>query len=412
MRHDETMMSFEEARTCILEAVVPLSAEEVSLFEAEGRVLCEDIAAESDIPPFNNSAMDGYAVIAADTREAMKGTPLRLRIVDEIRAGETSAGKGLSPGQAIRIMTGAPIPGGADAVVQLEDTREDGAHVLVFRAVNKNENIRFAGEDIRRGTLVLRRGDQIRPADAGLCASLNYGSLPVYRRPLVGILSTGDEIVDVGGGLPPGKVRNSNAYTLYSEIKRYHALPRYLGIAPDTEEGTAAMLESAMDLDVLITTGGVSKGRYDFVRDALRRLGFAILVESIAMKPGKPCVFGKKGPQLFFGLPGNPVSTMVSFIQFVRPALLRLMGAARIDKPVVNAILNERIVKKKGRTHFIRAYFTVRDGELHVGTTGPQGSGILRSMSSANCLIILPADTSEVLPGERVAIQLIQHGEV
>ncbi len=412
MKHDDAMISVEEARTRILESIAPLSMESVSLFEAEGRVLHGDISAGCDIPSFDNSAMDGYAIAASDTREAMKGTPVRLHIIDEIKAGEPSAGKRLMPGQAIRIMTGAPIPAGADAVVQLEDTQEDAEHVLVFRVVNGNENIRLAGEDIRRGTLVLRRGDQIKPADVGLCASLNFASLPVYRRPSVGILSTGDEIVDVGAELFPGKVRNSNAYTLYSEIKRYHAMPKYLGIAPDTEEGTRAMLQSAMGLDVLITTGGVSKGRYDFVRDALRSMGIKILVERIAMKPGKPCVFGRKGSMLFFGLPGNPVSTMVSFIQFVRPALLRLMGATRVDKPVVNAVLDERIMKKTGRTHFIRGFFTVQDGEFHVNTTGPQGSGILRSMSSANCLIILPADTAEVSPGERVAIQLILHGEV
>ncbi len=406
------MISPEEALETILGEVRLLSAEMVPLFDAPGRVLARDIVATVDIPSVDNSAMDGYALSAADARGATKERPARLPVRGEIRAGPGGDAPAVTAGSAVRIMTGAPVPRGADSVVQFEDTAEEDGSVLVFREVEKGENIRRAGEDVTRGAVVLASGVRIGSAETGLLASLNRTFIPVSRRPAAAILSTGDEIVDLGQELKDGQIRNSNAYTLHSEVRRYGGNPRYLGIAPDTKEATVAMLREALEADVVITTGGVSMGRYDFVTEALGELGVEIMIETIRMKPGKPCVFGRKGTTLFFGLPGNPVSTMVSFIQFVRPALLRMMGARRIEKPLVRAVLAGDIQKKTGRTHFIRGVFSTRDGAFSVSTTGPQGSGILRSMSEANCLIIIPEDRGIVRSGETVLVQLIEHGEI
>ncbi|HSV97366.1 MAG TPA: gephyrin-like molybdotransferase Glp [Spirochaetota bacterium] len=412
MTRRASMISVEEALKTILAEVAPLSLEMVPLFDAPGRVLARDVVASVNIPSVDNSAMDGYALVAADARGATKERAARLPVRGEVKAGIMDDMPVVTAGHAVRIMTGAPVPRGADAVIQFEDTAEEGRDVLVFREVLRGENIRRAGEDVSRGAVVLSKGALIRSAETGMLASLNYTFVPVSRRPRVAILSTGDEIVDLGPELRSGQIRNSNAYTLHSEVRRYGGDPCYLGIAPDTREVTASILREALEADVVITTGGVSAGRYDFVTEALEELGVEILIETISMKPGKPCVFGKKGATLFFGLPGNPVSTMVSFIQFVRPAMLRMMGARRIEKPLVHAVLAEDIKKKTGRTHFIRGLFSVRDGCFRVSTTGPQGSGILRSMSDANCLIIIPEDTGNVRAGETVLVQLIDHGEI
>jgi len=412
MTRGKSMISVEEALGVILAEARPLPAEMVPLFDAHGRILARDVIASVDIPSADNSAMDGYALVSSDTRGATRARPARLPVRGEIKAGLTTGIPGLTTGSAIRIMTGAPVPLGADSVVQFEDTAEEGGSVLVLREVQMGENIRRAGEDVSRGAVALARGVRVGPAETGMLASLNHTFVPVSRRPEVAILSTGDEIVDLGAELKSGQVRNSNAYTLHSEVRRYGGNPRYLGIAPDTREGTVSMLRAALEADVVITTGGVSMGRYDFVTEALGELGVEIMVETIRMKPGKPCVFGRRGATLFFGLPGNPVSTMVSFIQFVRPALLRTMGARRIEKPLVRAVLAEDIRKKTGRTHFVRGIFSVLDGNFSVSTTGPQGSGILRSMSDANCLIIIPEETGNLRAGETVLIQLIEHGEI
>jgi molybdopterin molybdotransferase len=412
MSIDKGIITPEEAIRIILNSITPLPAESVDIWEAEGRILYDEVISNIDIPPFNNSAMDGYALISWESGDATTGNPVRLKIIDEIKAGEEARYKKLTSGCAIRIMTGAAIPAGADSVIQFEDTSEKNNTVNVYREVKPNENIRFAGEDLARNSMVFKKGRRISSADTGLLASLYYNEIRTYRTPEVAIVSTGNEIIDSSEDLGSGKIRNSNAYTLYSEIKKYHAIPHYMGIAADTKEDTSGLLKKAMKYNVILTTGGISMGRYDFVIESLKELGVDILIEKIKMKPGKPCVFGKKDDILFFGLPGNPVSTMVSFIQFVRPALLKLMGAERINKPIINAILKEDITKKQGRKHFLRGYFIIEDGEFHVSTTGPQGSGILRSMSMANCLIIVPEDVEKLVAGSRVSIELINHEEI
>jgi molybdopterin molybdotransferase len=335
-------------------------------------------------------------------------------ITGEIQAGGGSLKQGVGKNTAIRIMTGAPIPEGADSVIPVELTEENVAKesIRVSRALKQHENIRFAGEDIKRGQVVLKKGKKLLSADIGLLAALNMPEISVYKRPRVAIISTGDELAEVGDELLPGKIRNSNAYTLYSEVKKYNGIPSYLGIAKDSVENIKNTFTRALDYDILISTGGVSMGKYDFVKDVLSELGVNIVIEKLKMKPGKPMIFGSKGATLIFGLPGNPVSTIVSFIEFVRPALLKMSGAEDLNKPELLAVADDDIRKTSGRREFIRGCFYIKNGTIHVTTTGPQGSGLLRSMSIANCLIVMPEESEGCSPGQNVSIQLIHHEEI
>jgi molybdopterin molybdotransferase len=412
MRNENSAVSIGEAQKIILNSVSPLNCENVSIMKAFNRVLYEDIVSDIMLPPADDSAMDGYAVIADNTHGASKNNPVKLQIIGEIQAGGSHIGKQVSKGTAIRIMTGALVPEGADSIVKIEDTEEKAGYVKIFREAAKHENFRFAGESIKRGGTVLQRGDRLNSADIGILASLNYNAVKVYKRPTVSIISTGDELADIGEEIQFGQIRNVNAYTLYSEVKKCNILPDYLGIAKDTFEDTKEIFLKALKSDVVISTGGVSMGNYDFVKKIYSDLNIEIQFEWVKVKPGRPCTFGKKDNKLIFGLPGNPVSSLTSFIQFVRPALLRLMGARRIKKPVVNAFLEENINKQPGKVHLLRGYFTIKNNDFYVSTTGNQKSSVLRSMSDANCLIIIPENTTKVKAGEKVAIQLIDHDEI
>ena len=406
------MIRFSEALDIMLNSVDAADGEIVSLINSTGRILFEDIYSNLDIPPFNNSAMDGYAIIAEDTKSCSIDSPIKLNITGEIQAGIINNDKRVTSGNTIEIMTGASMPAGADSVIPVEDTKKDGQHVLILKEIKKKQNVRFAGEDISKGQKVLQKGNIIKSADTGLLASLGVKNLKVYKQLKVAVISTGDEIVDIDDEIKPGQIRNSNAYTLIAELKKYNAIPEYLGIAKDTIEDTKNKLIEALNYDMVITTGGVSMGKYDYVKDILKSLGVEVKIDKISVKPGKPLVFGKKNKKLFFGLPGNPVSTMTSFMEFVRPVLLKTMGAVKIDKPLINAILDNNINKKKGRVNLIRGYFTIKNGTFYVSTTGPQGSGILSSMSDANCLIIIPEELETIKAGENIQIQLINHEEI
>ncbi|MFC1670390.1 gephyrin-like molybdotransferase Glp [Spirochaetota bacterium] len=406
------MVPVEDVLKIILDSVKPQGDESISIFEASERYLYEDVFSNVNIPSFKNSAMDGYAIISGDVGGAEKDNAVELEIIDEIQAGGDYKDKEVKSNTAIRIMTGAPMPAGADSVIPVEDTDEENGFVKIYRNIKKNENVRFAGEDISKGQCVLTGGEHIGSAELGLLASLNYENVKVFRKPRVAILSTGNEIIDIGEEMKGGQVRNSNAYTLYSEIKKCSGMPKYLGIARDTFDDTYQKINDALKNDIVIATGGVSMGKYDFVKEVIDKIGIEIKVEKVKMKPGKPVVFGTVDDKLFFGLPGNPVSTMISFIQFVRPAILKSMGAKKIEKPVVNAILKEDIQKKPDRRNYIRGVFQIEDGKLFVSTTGAQGSGILKSMSIANCLIIIPEKVGLVKAGETVSVQLFNHKEI
>lgn len=402
------MISVEEAQKIVLESARRLGKAKVSLTEALGLVLAEDIVSKEKIPPFDNSAMDGFALIAQDTAQASVKQPVALKILDDEPAGRVSKRK-ITPGTAIRIMTGAPIPKGADAVVKVEDTKVVAAEaVMVLRPVKKEENIRRAGEDINAGEMVMLAGTALRAPEIGLLASLGKSAVKVFRMPKVAIITTGDELVEVGKPLKQGKIRNSNAYSLYAQVLQAKAEPIHLGIVPDIKQAlTAKLTEALKKADVILTTGGVSVGEYDVVKDVLASMGASLKFWKVAQKPGKPFAFWTLKGKLVFGLPGNPVATMVCFEQYVRPSLRKMMGHLKLFRPVVEAMLEEDVKKKPGRLHFVRVILDKKGPNYYASTTGPQGSGILKSMVLANGLALVPADTTLLRAGERVMVQMI-----
>jgi molybdopterin molybdotransferase len=400
------MIPVEEALQKILSRVKPLGLEKVSLSDALGRVIAEDIYASRDIPPFDNSGMDGYAVRSEDIQNASSKHPIRLEVIEDLPAGFISKRR-VETGKAIRIMTGAPIPEGADSVVPVEETKQEDGFVSILQTVPPEEYIRKAGGDVKQGEKVLSAGDVIRPAEVGMLASVSRSFVSVYQRPLVAILCTGEELTDVDEKLEGVKIVSSNSYTLAAQVKDCGAVPIQLGIARDRKEEVKEKLLQGIRADVLISSAGVSVGDYDFVKEALSELGMEMVFWRVAMKPGKPVVFGVIRGKPIFGLPGNPVSSMVTFEQFVRPALLKMMGHRQLLRPVVEAILEETVRKRPGRRHFIRVFVSFDTDHYSVIPTGAQGSNILKSMIKANGLAIIPEDRYIVRAGEKVKVQLL-----
>jgi len=400
------MISVDEALEKILSHIRPLGFEKVSLLDALGRVIAEDIHANRNIPPLDNSAMDGYALKAEDVQKASSNHHVRLEVIEDLPAGFISKKK-LEKGKAIRIMTGAPIPKGGDAVIPVEETKKEDASVLIFKSAVLGENIRKSGEDVKKGDRVISKGDTIRPAEVGMLASVGRSFVSVYQRPLVAILCTGDELVDVDGELDEVKIISSNSYTLGAQVKDCGAIPLQLGIAKDRKEEIEEKLRQGIRADVLISSAGVSVGDYDFVKDVMKHLRMEMVFWKVAMRPGQPLAFGTIGGKPVFGLPGNPVSSMISFEQFVRPSLLKMMGCRHIFRPLVEAVLKEEIKKLAGRRYFVRGSVSFEKNQYVVTTTGEQGSGILRSMVRANGLIVIPEDQEMVRAGEKVKVQLL-----
>jgi molybdopterin molybdotransferase len=400
------MISFEEALHNILSRIQPLGLEKVLLFESLGRIIGEDVYARRDIPPLDNSAMDGYALKFEDIQETSKDHPARLIVIEDLPAGFI-AKKMIGKGQAIRIMTGAPIPRGADTVIPVEETKKEDGFALIFKGASPGENIRRAGEDAKKGDRVVSKGDMIRPAEVGMLASVGRSSVFVYQKPLVAILCTGDELVDLDEHLEESKIISSNSYTLAAQVKDCGAIPVQLGIAKDRKEEIREKLRQGIRADVLISSAGVSVGDYDFAKDALDDLGMEMVFWQVSMKPGKPLAFGTMRGKPVFGLPGNPVSSMISFEEFVRPSLLKMMGHRQVFRPVVEALLQEEIRKTTGRRHFIRAFISFKEGSYFAATTGDQGSGILMSMLKANGLIMIPEDQEIARVGDKVKVQLL-----
>jgi molybdopterin molybdotransferase len=400
------MITVDEALNKILSNVYPLGSEKVSILDGLGRVISEDIQANRDIPPLDNSAMDGYALKYEDVQKASSNDPVRLEVIEDLPAGFISKKK-LERGKAIRIMTGAPIPKGADAVIPVEETKKENGSVLIFKTVGLGENIRKSGEDVKKGDRVISKGDMIRPAGVGMLASVGRSFVSVYQRPLVAVLCTGDELVDVDGELEEVKIISSNSYTLSAQVKESGAIPIQLGIAKDNKEEIEEKLRQGIRADVLISSAGVSVGDYDFVKDVMKHLGMEMVFWKVAMRPGQPLAFGTIARKPVFGLPGNPVSSMISFEQFVRPSLLKMMGCRQLFRPVIEAILKEEIKKIVGRRYFIRGSVSFEKGEYFVTTTGEQGSGILRSMVKANGLIVIPEDQEIARAGDKVRVQML-----
>jgi molybdopterin molybdotransferase len=400
------MIPVEKAIELILKEIELLGLEKIDILSSLGRVAAENIYSNRDIPSFDNSAMDGYAVRFMDIQSASNDNVSVLNVIEDLPAGYTP-NRAVNKGEAVRIMTGAPVPQGADTVVMVEDTEKEGDTVKIFRETKQGRNIRRAGEDVKAGELVISRGTPVRPAEIGMMASVGRSFVSVYQVPRVAILSTGDELVDVDGRLNGGKIISSNSYTLISQVKECIAVPIYLGIARDTKEEIKKKLKEGTHADIIISSGGVSVGDYDLVKDVLKEIGADIRFWKVAMRPGQPLAFGVIAGKPIFGLPGNPVSSMVSFEQFIRPSILKMSGFKHIFRPVIDAVLKEDIYQKPGRKRFLRSIVSLEDGKYYVRLTGEQGSGILMSMVRSNGLTIIPEDGAGFKAGEKVRVQLL-----
>jgi len=395
-------LSVDEALDRVLARIEPLAPTEVGLLDALGGVLTEDATADRDVPPFRNSAMDGYAVRGADV--ARDG--VTLRVVGAVAAGSLPE-RAVETGQAMRIMTGAPMPEGADTVVRVEDTDNGTSVVTIIKATGKGVAVRQAGEDLRRGEVVLARGTVLRHPEIGVLASIGRAKVNVVRRPNIAVLSTGDELVDIDEEPGPGKIRDANRYSLAAAVRATGCAAFELGIARDSADDLRHALGNAAFGDLVVTSGGVSVGDHDHVKpvvDAMGQMDFW----SIALRPGRPLAFGelrtKRGSVPIFGLPGNPVSALLTFELFVRPALLKMSGRTKLHRPRVQARLLDRVDKPVGLRMFARGIYDAAAGTVR--STGPQGSGILRSMSLANALIDLPEPTATAGPGDTVNVVL------
>lgn len=401
------MLRVEEALAIILENVAQLGSEKAFILEALGRVLCEEIRAKGDIPPWDNSAMDGFAVRAGDIQSASRAHPVSLRVLEDLPAGRMTSTT-VGEGEAIRIMTGAPLPLGADVVVPVEETEPAGeGQIRVFQTLKPRKNVRPGGEDVKRGDLVLPRGTVLGPPEVGMLASLGCREVEVSRIPEVAILATGNEIVDLGEEPGPSQIRNSNSYSLASQVLTCGGRVKLLGVAADVKADIRSKLEEGFCSDLLLTTGGVSVGDYDYVRGMFQEVGAEVRFWGVAVRPGKPLVFGLRQGKPFWGIPGNPVATMVTFEELVRPALRKMMGYREWLNPTLMAILEERLEKKAGRRYYIRVGLRREGMEVFASSTGPQGSGLLRSMISAHGLAVLPEEATVVEAGERVEVRLL-----
>jgi molybdopterin molybdotransferase len=396
-------LSVTNAQQFILESVNKLDAESVRLEQSLGRVLAEDVRANRDLPPYDVSAMDGYALRSAD----LKNVPATLAIIEDIKAGDMP-GRNVQPGQCARIMTGAPVPQGADAVIRVEDTQALSENkVQINAAVKPGNDIRVRGEGMRNGDIVLTAGTGITPGVTGVLATVKYADLQVYRRPRVAILSTGNELEDIDEPVDPDRIPNSNSYALMAQVQELGIEPDLLGIARDDPAELEEYLQRGLRFDVLLVSGGTSVGVHDYVRPIIESLGVQMKFWRVAMKPGHPVAFGITEHTRFFGLPGNPVSSMVCFEQFVAPALRRMMGHTRLYRRTIAARLTHDLKHQPGRTEFVRVTLTKEEGVYAATSTGAQGSGMLLSMARADGLMVVPADSPGLAAGSLVTVQLL-----
>jgi molybdopterin molybdotransferase len=379
--------------------------EAVALERALGRVLAADVVSRDDVPAFDNSAMDGFALRAADTADATPDLPAVLALVGESRAGRPYDAA-LSAGQAVVISTGAMLPEGADAVLRVEDAERGDMQLRVGMAISPGMDVRRAGDDVRAGETVLTSGDRLGPAELGVAASTGVAELTCARQPRVAIVVTGDELVDPPAPLRPGQIRNTNAYALRAQAVRAGALVERVTNVGDDRAATVRALEAALSADVAVATGGVSVGPHDHVRPAYRELGVEEVFYGVALRPGKPTWFGTLGKALAFGLPGNPVSAMITFHQFVRPAFARMLGTTAREQRAL-ATMDADYTKRPGRAHVVRCRLEARDDGWHVRPTKDQGSHVLTSMLGAEALAYVEVDRGDVAAGERVEIEIL-----
>jgi len=400
------MIGIDEAIGMVLGAVVTQPVEEIALAQAFGRALAQDVVADRDIPPFANSQMDGFAVRSADLTGATAERPGSLRVVGTIAAGSASRLE-VASGTAVRIMTGAPVPPGADAVVKVEDTNTTGDRVSIQVALRPGEFVRPAGEDLRCGELILERGRVLREADVGLIASLGCPTVSVHAPPRVAIIATGDELVPLGAPLGPGQIYNSNAYTLAAAVARVGCDPVLFGIVRDDRASLRAAYLAAARFDCTVSTGGVSVGDFDYVKQIMDEIGLERRFWQVAQKPGKPITFAEQNGRLFFGLPGNPVSSLVCFELYVAPALRAALGMSDRFPPAARVRMAESVKTARGLTELVRCAIVRQDQELVARPTGTQSSGALRSLSLADALVVsLPGEGELPAGGTATALLL------
>lgn len=406
MKETYPMLSVEQALEKVLAMFTPLPAEQVPVLEALDRVLATDIVSDMNIPPLANTAMDGYAVRVADTAGASPEHPRRLRVDAYLAAGYVRE-EPIAPGTAVRIMTGAPVPPGAEAVIPFENVQVEGDEILVFKPISLHKNIRQAGEDVKAGQIVLTAGTLLRAQEIGMLAALGHAQVSVYRRPRVAVLSTGDEIIDTTDPWQPGKIRDANSYSVSALVRYYGGEPLRLGVARDTVEELIAKLRKGLEagVDLIVTSGGVSMGDFDVVKTVLAAEG-EIHFWRVRMKPGKPLAFGRIQDVPLLGLPGNPVSSMTSFLLFGRAVLQKLQGRTPTPLPSRTAILIDPIKRKDNRRHYVRVWLEEKDGQTYAHLTGDQGSGILLSMVQARGLAVIPEDRDHTPPNFPVQVLL------
>lgn len=395
------MPTYLEARKIILDRIVPVGVEQVSILDAVGRVIAEEIKAPWGMPMFDNSAMDGYGVRTSDL-----GAEDTLEVTGFLAAGEMPVAA-VTPGCAVKIMTGAPIPPGCDAVVPVEETFEREGRVTIKEPVKSRQHIRFKGEDVEAGDLVIEAGTLLRPPEISMLASFNRVMVPVYRKPRVALLATGDELVELGEPPTAGRIVNSNTLSLAAALRETGAEPVLLGIAKDNLASHLEKIRDGLKADVLITSAGVSAGDKDMVRQVLEELGVELCFWRVEIKPGGPTAFGMYQGKPVFSLPGNPVSSIITFEELVRPALLRMMGRRRVIKPFIKATLQEAVRKKPGKVNFLRVGLELRDGRYFVKPSGDQHTGILRTMLRADAIAVLPSERTEFAPGEELEVHLL-----
>ena len=396
-------LSVTKAQQSVLESVGVLGAEAVTLGQTLGRVLAEEVRANRDLPPCDVSAMDGYALRSADLAQI----PATLAIIEDIKAGDMPS-RAVQTGQCSRIMTGAPLPEGADAVVRVEDTHAvSDSTVQINAAVKPGHDIRLQGEGMRNSDVVLKAGTEVTPGVIGVLATVKCAHVQVYRQPRVAILSTGNELEDIDEPVDPNKIPNSNSYALMAQVQALGIDPVLLGIARDNPEELEEYLRRGLRYDVLLVSGGTSVGVHDYVRPTIESLGVRMKFWRVAMKPGHPVAFGIASHARFFGLPGNPVSSMVCFEQFVAPALRRMMGHQRLYRRAITARLTHEVQHQPGRTEFIRVTLAKEPGGYAATSTGAQGSGMLLSMARADGLMVVPAGSTGLAAGEQVTVQLL-----
>ncbi len=400
------MITVEEAANTVLENVGTLPPKKVDIAEAQGFCLAQDVRSDLDMPPFDKSAMDGYAVIAEDTAAA----PVELEVVENIAAGYVPT-KRLKRGQASKIMTGAAVPDGADAVVKVEETHtlEDGKRALVHKRIEKGKNISRRGEDIKEGQVALTKGTELRPQEIGILAAIGQKEVRVFSAPRIGIISTGSELVEVTSKPMAGQIRDSNTYSIMAQAKQIHTEVESLGMVPDDKKDIINAVKRGLNKDVLILSGGVSMGEYDLVGDVLSELGVEIYFKKVALRPGKPTVFGKKGNTIVFALPGNPVATLVTFILFVAPAIRKMMGFANPRNSPIKATMETELIKKKRRREYQPAQLRQDGVNWLVSPVEWHGSGDLFSTTKANCLLIVPETVERFAIGQQVDVLMFNN---